>query len=167
MSSYFDKFDREVHEMANARRGNDAAFLRDLESMEACMARDCELFAGDMETPQDVREAIMAVISLESVEHSEKAKDMALSMKKSMLSQAMHSLFHDIARMRYSMRYGPVFDNPKAAVDRRDLDVEERDRSKSPHPFQIKAPSVKPALIINEAPAYCRKAIAKTQGRAQ
>jgi hypothetical protein len=160
MSSYFDNFDREVSEMSRAKPDTDA-FLRDLEAMEACLARDCELFAGDIETPQDVRECIMAVIALGSVEHNPQAREFAASVRTSKLSQDMHSLFHDIARMRYSMRYGPVFDNPRAAVERRDLDVEERDKNKLPHPWQSNPPSDKPALVLRDAPSYCRKAIAR------
>jgi hypothetical protein len=159
MSSYFDKFDSEVAQMSRYTPDDDA-FLRDLESMEACMARDCELFAGDIETPQDVRECIMAVIALGSVEHSPRAREMAVCMKRSQLSQDMHGLFHDIARMHYSMRYGIVFDDPKAAVDRRDLDVEEREHKDRARRIPY---AEQPALILRDAPGYCHKALARVK----
>lgn len=164
MSSYFDKFDREVYELAQAQRAeahDDKWFLEHLEAIESCMVRDCELFAGDMETPEDVRQCIMAVIALGSVEHNPNAREMALCMKRSQLSQDMHSLFHDIARMRYSMRYGLVFDDPAAAVQHRDDEVMAQHTDK--HRARRIPLAEQPTLILRDSPGYCKKVVAKVK----
>ena len=154
MSSYFDSFDKDVREMSKQVRGED--FANALEAMEEGMIKDCEYFAGDLETPVSVRKCIMAVISLGGVKHSPKAREMAKVSYLSTLSRDMHGLFHDIARMRYQMRYGLVFDDPAEAVRARDRFVEEL--GGKAHPWQKKSPPLHPELALNDAPGYCRKA---------
>lgn len=165
MSSYFDNIRRQVADLSrecpNTPEGLEA-FLNGVKAIEAPMIRQCELFAGDVETPQDVREAIMACIALNEVRydggefmggrygHEPDAKpiscpatEYAAMCRSSKLEREMHSLWHDIARMRYQMRYGPVSDDPQWAVERRDRYAEEG-------PHGPRAFSEKPALICRE-----------------
>lgn len=170
MSSYFDTFDRQVRDLAKDHRHNPDAFIDALATLEQGMARDCELFAGDLETPESVRQCIMAVLSLAAVRpfhppfnnpgmarfhQPTRAEETARCAYFSTLSQDMHGLFHDIARMRYQMRYGLVFDNPAEAVAARDRFAEEH--ANKPHPWQKNPPKDHPAIALNDAPAYCRK----------
>lgn len=161
MSSYFDAVRREVAELSrecpNTVEGLEA-FLFGMVRIETKMKRHCELFAGDVETPEDVRQAIMVCIALNEVRYdggeflggrygSEpdskpfecKATQYAASCRSSKLEAEMHSLWHDIARMRYVMRYGPISDDPEWAVQRRDTYAETR---KGPRKFTDKAPLV-------------------------
>lgn len=133
------------------------AFMDGLMRLEDEMEKDCELFAGDIETPEDVRKCVMAVIALAGARHNPKTADMDRACHRSQLSADMHGLFHDIARMRYVMRYGMVFDDPAAAVAARDRFVEKQAGKR--HPWQKKAPSEKPPLKLGDAPRYCHKAI--------
>jgi len=154
MSSYFDAFDREVAELARACK-SDEDFLKNLELLEQRMVNDCELFAGDIETPEDVRQCIMAVISLQGIRSdksgSAKAKEMAVCCKTSPLSRDMHSLWHDIARMRYEFRYAMVFDDPATAVKHRDeYEWDDKPLNRTVRPFEIR-----------DAPAYCKKVLEK------
>lgn len=161
MSSYFDSFDREVYATSSAFRDAEQ-FVKELADTEQDMIRDCEFFAGDMETPEDVRRCIMAVIALSAINPTgsmvnERAKEMAMMCRFSKLSRDMHSLFHDIARMRYEMRYGMVFDNPREAVKLRDNFVFENQGK--PHPWQANPPTEKKPLALRDAPAFCKKAV--------
>ena len=161
MSSYFDAIRRQVADLSrecpNTPEGNEA-FLNGVKQIEAPMIRACELFAGDVETPEDVRQAIIACIALNEVRYDggdflggklgdvlleSRGAQYACACRSSKLESAMHSLWHDIARMRYQMRYGPVSDDPSWAVERRDRYAEE-----GPHgPRRF---SDKPALVCNE-----------------
>lgn len=136
MSSYFDKFDREASVLADSFRGNDEGFLKALMGLEAPMIKTCELYAGDIDTPEDVRQAIIACIALHSIRYDGgdfmgdstgpcEATRYAIVAKRSKLSTEMHSLWHDIARRRLQPRYGLVMDNPEHAVNARDRYVEE------------------------------------------
>lgn len=148
MSSYFDKLARQVSDLSrecpHSREGTET-FLKGLIEIEKSLIRTCELFAGDIETPQDVREAIITCICNNQVRYDggdtlreSRAAMFADACRSSMLVDHMHSLWHDIARMRYTMRYGLVSDNPEWAVNRRDAFAEER---KGRHPWQKKAPT--------------------------
>ncbi len=136
MSSYFDKFDREVRQLAQDTRGSDEQFLLQLKQLEATMIKTCELFAGDIDTPDDIRQAVIACIALNQVRYEggdflgdstgpSQGAQHAMCCKSSQLSHEMHSLFHDIARRRIETRYGLVMDNPEHAVRMRDQWVEE------------------------------------------
>lgn len=152
MSSYFDAFDREVAELARACKTDDE-FLLNLELLEQKMVNTCELFAGDIETPEDVRQCVMAVISLAGCRAdatgSKTVRELDGIAKRSQLSRDMHSLWHDIGRMRYEFRYGMVLDNPEHAVKHRD-EYEWDDK-----PLNR---TLKP-LVLQDAPPYCQKAV--------
>lgn len=154
MSSYFDDIRRQVADLSHECKGDNEAFLKGVMAIEKPMIRACELFAGDIETPEDVRQAIITCIALNQVRYdggdflgsiigdvaldSRGAKYAAVS-RASKLEIEMHSLWHDIARMRYFMRYGIVSDNPEWAVQRRDKFVEENAGKR--HPWQKKPPT--------------------------
>lgn len=158
MSSYFDNIRRQVSDLSrecpHTPEGTEA-FLNGVKAIESTLIRDCELFAGDIETPEDVRSAVITCIALNEVRYdggdflggklgdtllpSKGAQHAAMS-RSSLLESQMHSLWHDIGRMRYQMRYGPVTDNPEWAVKRRDAyAAEKQNRTK---PFSDKPPLV-------------------------
>ncbi len=136
MSSYFNQFDNEVRELANQHRGDDERFLKELMQLEAGMIKTCELYAGDIDTPEEFRQAIIACIALNQVRYkggdflgdetgeSEGARYAVVS-KISKLSKEMHELWHHIGQQRLEPRYGLVMDNPEHAVNARDRWVEE------------------------------------------
>lgn len=143
MSSYFDNVRKEVGELSRSEQ-DPKQFLLGLIQIEGKMIRDCELFAGDIETPEDVRQAIMGCIAVNEarfegdMDNLSHATQMDIACRSSRLEAEMHSLWHDIARMDYKMRYGRVSDNPEWAVQRRDTFVKEHT---GPHPWQKKAPT--------------------------
>lgn len=139
MSSYFDKFDRETRVLAESYLGNDEGFLKALMGLEAGMIKTCELFAGDIDTPDDIRQAIIGCIAVHAIRYEGgdfmgdstgkcEATSYAVVSKRSKLSAEMHSLWHEIARRRLQPRYGLVMDNPEYAVRARDRWVEENVR---------------------------------------
>jgi hypothetical protein len=154
MSSYFDSIRRQVavlsRECPNTPAGTEA-FLFGLMRIEKAMIEACELFAGDVETPEDTRRAIMDCIHCNEVRYEggdmlgshiagvfieSRGAQVAACSRSSRLESEMHSLWHDIARMRYQMRYGLVWDNPEAAVAARDAFSE--NRKHLAHPWQKK-----------------------------
>lgn len=157
MSSYFDKLANQVQELSrswpNTKEGNEA-FLLAVVLVESDLIITCELFAGDVETPQDCREAVMTCIHCNQVRYEggdflgsklggtlceSHGAQYACACRSSKLVSEMHGLWHDIARMRYRMRYGLVMDDPGHAIKMRDKFVEER--GSSPHPWQNKPPT--------------------------
>lgn len=150
MSSYFDTFRKEVGELSRECPNNVEgmkSFLFGLMKIESRMILDCEYFAGDIETPQDVRDAIMTCIwthranyaGQESIDDLTKATSQDAVCRSSKLESEMHSLWHDIARMRYQMRYGPISDDPAWAVQRRDAWVDKQQGKR--HPWQKNPPT--------------------------
>lgn len=140
MSSYFDKFDRMVSDIARDETDNET-FLFWLMDAEKTMVRDCELLAGDRDTPEDVRREIIKCILTNKVHYEGGDKlgshiggiwcpsigaQRAVISKQSALSKELHSLFHTIASRRIETRYGVIMDNPAAAVMARDRHAEER-----------------------------------------
>ena len=141
MSSYFDKFNRQVRELSQETRGNDEAFLKGLMELEKPLVRTCELFAGDRDTPEDIRKAVIGCILTNEVRYEggdflgshvggvlleSDGAQYACACRSSKLSQELHSLFHDIASRRIQTRYGLVMDDPEAAVKARDAYAESR-----------------------------------------
>lgn len=140
MSSYFDKFDKEVGDMGRDETDNET-FLYWMMLKEGEMVRDCELLAGDLDTPEDIRQAIIRCILTNKVHYeggdklgshiggvwceSIGARNAVVS-RYSTLSRELHSLFHSIASRRIETRYGMIADNPAAAVRARDRHAEEK-----------------------------------------
>jgi hypothetical protein len=147
MSSYFDAVRAQVGELARkcpTTPQGDTEFIAGIMEIEAPMIRACDFFAGDVETPEDVRQAILGCISLDAVRFDGDTKiptpgaNFALVARSSKLESNMHSLWHDIARMRYEMRYGPVSDDPQWAVERRDaFDAEREQPWRNSHPHLV------------------------------
>lgn len=136
MSSYFDKFDREARVLADSFRGNDEGFLKALMGLEAGMIKTCELLAGDIDTPDDVRQSIIGCLAVHAIRYNggdflgdetgaSEAARYAVCCKRSKLSSELHSLFHTIASKRIQTRYGMILDNPEYAVKARDQWVED------------------------------------------
>lgn len=149
MSSYFDRFDRDVRAIAQAYGNDTEGFLKRLMQLEEKLKQDSLLFSGDVETPHDVRETIVATIALYEVRYAggdflgdklgeSRGAQYAAACKSSKLSHELHSLWHDIASMRYQMRYGLVSDNPELAVLHRDSYAETRQKRTAP--FSEKPP---------------------------
>lgn len=135
MSSYFDSFDRQVSLLADQfRGGDDLAFLKAVQELESGMKRTCELFAGDKDTPEEVRQRIIRCVTTCRVYFDadmpglgdSPANEYVAACRLSKMSQEMHRIFHDIARMHLKTRYGVVMDNPEAAVRARDAYAERR-----------------------------------------
>jgi hypothetical protein len=131
MSSYFDAFRREVHTLSSAAGNDTEAFLKTLMIAEERIKNDCLSFAGDRETPDEVRQMIIACVALNEVRYSggdflgddkgeSKGTQWAAVARSSRLGEEMHSLWHDIAHLRLKPRYGLVMDNPEYAIQARD-----------------------------------------------
>lgn len=133
MTAYFDDLEREAHDLS-AR--TDEEFLAGLEAMEERLKRDVTLNTGDREFPDDLREAILNTIAMQSVSGPvqmptlyEKPRRMALACRRSSLVGSLHSLFHKLAGRRVQTRFGRWSDDPAGNLrvrDAHDNDPENR-----------------------------------------
>jgi hypothetical protein len=126
MSSYFDEKSGRVHDIAVQSRTAEA-FLDPLAVIEAEVIAEVTLNAGDREFPSDLRERILAVIATQRVESvvpdvPTKGRRMAEIGLYSPLIEDLHSLYHEVAHRRISVRNGAFtwLDDPRANNQLRD-----------------------------------------------
>lgn len=125
MSSWFDKWDREVKTIEE--QDDDAQFLTSLAAIEAPRIKAIQLVVGDREFPPDLREKIMGCIAqwaigglAEGTKPTTKAREWVLMMRSSEVSSRLHTLFHEVGNRRHQTRYGLLDDNPRSILLRRD-----------------------------------------------
>ena len=133
MTGYFDRLDREVRE-ASSEDGH--LFLEHLRGLEYELIPQINLITGDLEFPDDLRQAIQGIIAVWRVsplegdlnagmepnpylEPSERAVNWAVRSRSSQLSSELHTLFHKLAGRRLETRFGLLSDSPSDILRRR------------------------------------------------
>ncbi len=107
MSSYFDAAQR------TARRS-----YEDLVAAEEQVYKDVTRITGDREFPGDLREKILGAMAVGFVWQGgdlpipQNAGWIARNMKYSAGIEAVHELFHELARRRVQTRFGVLSDSP-------------------------------------------------------
>jgi|CXWL01.1.fsa_nt_gi hypothetical protein len=128
MTAYFDDLERKTIDLSDAHRGDDAAFLRGLETLEEALKRDVLLNTGDREFPDDLRELALTAIARDAISGPltmiekcyDKQRRMALAGRRSLLIGSLHSLFHKVAGRRIPTRFGRWSDDPAGNLRVRD-----------------------------------------------
>ncbi len=133
MSSYFDRWDREVRDAA-MDHPRDFEFLEAVIAIEQSRVREISLVTGDREFPDALRERIQGAIAVHAVsiqmpDQCEKARSYTRSTRASALSGQLHSLFHEVAGARIETRFGLLNDDPAYMLVLRDEYEEERARA--------------------------------------
>lgn len=126
MSSYFDARTREVAEAAEQFE-QDASFLARVQEIEEKVFGDVARITGDREFPSRMREQAMNLCALQSARvigecRNPKAEARALATRSSAMIEALHSLFHEVARARIQTRFGLLSDDPIGDAERRDAE---------------------------------------------
>lgn len=123
MTSYFDDKAREI---SDAARAGDYTLAQKIEDQ---VIADVRLVTGDREFPDDLRERSNGLIATLCVQCPSgvptKGERTLRSAKRSSLVDALHSLFHDLARRRVETRFGLLTDNPRAILAARAANLEE------------------------------------------
>lgn len=122
MSSYFDKAALEVDALRDLP---DDEFIEQVKHIENRVAKECLLCAGDREFPDDLRQDIVATISLLTLGYHdmkpiERSVEFAKSLRQSLLISRLHDKFHNVATRRIQTRFGTLNDNPGNILYRRD-----------------------------------------------
>lgn len=124
MSNYFDNLAREVAS-ANERALSDRQFIRWVSDIEHRVFEDVTAITGDLEFPNDLREAILATFVIKGVWQPDRAPpcrgavEWALSIRSSGLVEAMHDLFRKVAERRVETRFGLLSNDPLENTARR------------------------------------------------
>jgi len=120
MSAYFDEMVDGVRQAAD-RDSDDVTFLRRVRDAEEPAQKEIPLLTGDREFPEDLRERILTAIARKSLRlkhdgagYFKPALDRVLALRKSVLLDELHSLFHEVAERRIQTRFGLLTDNPRA-----------------------------------------------------
>jgi hypothetical protein len=104
MTSYFDIMSGRVHDAAARSAGDD--FLAELEAIEAEVIADVTRNTDDREFPPDLRERILTIIATQGVKSPTEGRRLATIGRYSPMIEALHSLYHDLARHRIPVRNG-------------------------------------------------------------
>jgi hypothetical protein len=133
MSSYFDRLQSAVNEAdRKSLQADGIDFLRSVWDIEAQLFSDVTEITGDREFPDDLRERILGVLATRAIYQPgrlpmpEKARAYVLRCRSSWAVEAVHSLFHELARRRIETRFGMLSDNPNhinALRDEHDREV--------------------------------------------
>ncbi len=134
MSSYFDKFDREVRGL-RVEMPDDGEFVKALGEMEQTMYRDVTAISGDREFPETFREKMLNAFALESVmpgtlpvlKPAARAVEMVALLGASLVSRTLHEYHHQLTRERIGTRFGYLSDSPTQNLLLRDSYDEERE----------------------------------------
>lgn len=118
MSSYFDKFTREVRELNENQVYTQREFVELVADIEKEIIGQVVLVTGDVQFPEDLREKILMAITRHNVcdyagiasfpDSVEYLKESGTSR----LIERLHDLFHDVARRRIRTRFGLLGDSP-------------------------------------------------------
>jgi hypothetical protein len=126
MSSYFDYLNGAIDGLSKAH-DDDATFLECIGQIEFQVIETVTLVTGDLEFPDDLRERMQGLIATEAVcttpgglAPCANAIDDALTFRRSMLIDELHSAFHILASRNIETRFGRLSDNPRDIVTRRD-----------------------------------------------
>ncbi len=122
MTSYWDEKEQMIYEGM------------DIVKVEAGVIRDVNLVAGDIDTPEEIREQLMKIIALNQhtfmigdEDHgSAKAKRSYQMSKHSRLLSLLHSAFHEIGRKEIKYRYCVLRDNPQRFLNSRNAWVKKK-----------------------------------------
>ena len=117
MSSYFDERQRIVRENFDC-----------IADVEEEVKRDVLLIAGDSETPEGIRDAIVNTVhgfAFQLVTGPTKGTETSKMMHISQLISELHILFHDIAKKRVQTRFGGLSDKPDCILARRNKYIRE------------------------------------------
>lgn len=121
MTSYFDEKTREVAEAADDC--DDFSTLKTLVAhIELRVIEQVVLVTGDREFPDDLRERILKAIATRAVCHYAGLEPRRVALEyleatsMSALLDALHSLFHEVARRRIKTRFGLLQDSPRGIL---------------------------------------------------
>ncbi len=121
MTVYFDEKETLVKEGA------------DIVAVEKIVKKDIRLVAGDKDTPNNIREMLLAIIAIHQYEFIVGDKDLAMRKPKqsyvtygqSDLITALHRAFHGITMLQIKTCYGIMGDDPEQHLAKRDIWVKE------------------------------------------
>jgi hypothetical protein len=117
MSSYFDALSREAAVAADGI-DDDEAFFNEIVDIDRRLYEDVSAITGDREFPDDLRHAMLGAFAVHSVFQPgnvpvpKKARMRVLAYRGSRVVEAMHDLFHELARRRIQTRFGLLNDSP-------------------------------------------------------
>lgn len=126
MTTYFDEKIQRVAESAERCAGNDAGFLENVRILESMVVHNALLCSGDREFPDDLRGEIMAAVAIDGIycpgplPPMDKTKNKVLALRKSILIDSLHAIFHKLADRRITARFGLWTDDPEENIKRRD-----------------------------------------------
>ena len=125
MTFYFDDVLHQTLELRHAP-GQDEAYLTAIAQIEEPIVRDVLLCTGDREFPDDLRHHALKIIarcaifqSVKAAEPSQEAREYVLTMHYSPTIEALHSLFHTLARRNIMTRFGQWTDSPSESLNAR------------------------------------------------
>ena len=125
MSSYFDDKVRAIAKLAQETT-TDVEFLAGISAIEREAFQTISLVTGDREFPDDLRQCAMKTFAVDGVfsnggmEPLKMSVQYVLATRSSRCLEALHSLFHEVARRHVLTRFGHLSDNPPDILARRD-----------------------------------------------
>lgn len=127
MTSFFDDAEHAVHCIAGDHPdiGFDD-YLKCVADIEKPVIETVLLNTGDREFPDDMREKILSIIATQAVyQHADlpipdAVRRRVLGQKLSPCLTALHSAFHELARLRVKTRWGHWSDSPRQNLVSRD-----------------------------------------------